>query len=263
MTSPGDSSALIHLDGPGGALRLAVVVLVVAALAAGVRRAAGLGDGRTEVWVATRAALQLGLVGLVITAVLATWALTATFVAVMVGVAATTSATRMGAAGRRRLWALLPVAGGALPVTSLLLLVGLLPLAPISLIPTAGILIGNAMTATTLAGRRSLDTLAERRGEYEAALSLGMLPRDAALLLTRGPARLALVPALDQTRTVGLVTLPGAFVGTLLGGASPLDAAALQLIVLVGILLAQSVAVTLALELVVRGRLTRAGTPAP
>ncbi|MFI6743032.1 ABC transporter permease [Nonomuraea sp. NPDC050451] len=33
------------------------------------------------------------------------------------------------------------------------------------------------------------------------------------------------MPALDQTRTVGLVTLPNAFVGMLLGGASPAVAA--------------------------------------
>jgi hypothetical protein len=31
----------------------------------------------------------------------------------------------------------------------------------------------------------------------------------------------ALVPALDQTRTTGLVTLPGAFVGALFGEAGP------------------------------------------
>ena len=28
----------------------------------------------------------------------------------------------------------------------------------------------------------------------------------------------AIIPALDQTRTVGLVTLPGAYIGVLLGG---------------------------------------------
>jgi ABC-type iron transport system FetAB permease component len=33
-------------------------------------------------------------------------------------------------------------------------------------------------------------------------------------------------PVLDQTRTVGLVRLPGAYVGVLLGGAGPLRAGA-------------------------------------
>ena len=53
----------------------------------------------------------------------------------------------------------------------------------------------------------------------------------------------ALVPALDLTRNVGLVVLPGAFVGLLLAGATPLEAGRLQLLVLVGLLCAESVAV--------------------
>src|SRR6185295_7665922 len=101
---------------------------------------------------------------------------------------------------------------------------------------------------------RSLDALRNRRGEYEAALSIGLDDRDAALLVARDDAALALVPGLDQTRTVGLVTLPGAFVGMLLGGATPLQAAAVQLVVLVGLLLAQSIAVLVTVELVARGR---------
>ena len=92
-----------------------------------------------------------------------------------------------------------------------------------------------------------------RHGGYEAALSIGLLPRDAALLVARDDAALALVPGLDQTRTVGLVTLPGAFVGMLLGGASPLQAAAVQLVVLVALLLVQSIAVYVTVELVARG----------
>jgi UDP-glucose/iron transport system permease protein len=46
-----------------------------------------------------------------------------------------------------------------------------------------------------------------------------------------------LLPTLDQTRSTGLVTLPGAFVGALFGGASPFVAAQFQLVVLAGIAL--------------------------
>jgi putative ABC transport system permease protein len=53
-----------------------------------------------------------------------------------------------------------------------------------------------------------------------------------------------MVPALDQTRTVGLVTLPGAFVGALLGGAAVQSAARFQLAVLVGLLCAESITAT-------------------
>jgi putative ABC transport system permease protein len=73
------------------------------------------------------------------------------------------------------------------------------------------------------------------------------------MLIARDDASLALVPGLDQTRTVGLVTLPGAFVGMLLGGASPLQAAAVQLVVLVALLLVQAIAVLVTVELVARG----------
>ncbi|GGW06809.1 hypothetical protein GCM10010264_29740 [Streptomyces globisporus] len=58
--------------------------------------------------------------------------------------------------------------------------------------------------------------------------------QDARLEIVRPAASDALPAGLDQTRTVGLVTLPGAFVGLLLGGASPVEAGAVQLFVLVG-----------------------------
>ena len=87
----------------------------------------------------------------------------------------------------------------------------------------------------------------------EAALALGLLRRDAVLLVARPAAATALVPPLDQTRTVGLVTLPGAFVGVLLGGGSPLEAGAAQLLVLIGLLAAEVLAVWAVTELVARG----------
>jgi putative ABC transport system permease protein len=136
-----------------------------------------------------------------------------------------------------------------------LLLSGLVPLTQVAVVPVLGILIGGAMTATTLAGRRTLDALTGRRGEVEAALSIGLETRDARILVARDDAALALMPGLDQTRTVGLVTLPGAFVGMLLGGASPLQAAAVQLLVLVALLLVQAVATVLTLELIARDQM--------
>lgn len=66
-----------------------------------------------------------------------------------------------------------------------------------------------------------------------------------------------MLPGLDQTRTVGLVTLPGAFVGMLLGGASPVEAGAVQLFVLVALMAVQVAAVATVLELVARGLLYR------
>jgi ABC-type iron transport system FetAB permease component len=71
---------------------------------------------------------------------------------------------------------------------------------------------------------RLREELTNRRGEVEAALAPGLLPRDAVLEVARPSAATALLPPLDRTRTVGLVTLPGAYVGVLLGCRSPLVA---------------------------------------
>src|SRR5262249_41634166 len=123
-----------------------------------------------------------------------------------------------------------------------------------------GIVIGNAMNATSQAGRRAMDELRTRSGEFEAALSIGLDQRAAGLEIARPTAAQALIPPLDQTRTVGLVTLPGAFIGVLLGGGSGGEAAAAQLLVLFALLAAEIVAVAVVLEFVVRG-MVRPATP--
>jgi putative ABC transport system permease protein len=88
-------------------------------------------------------------------------------------------------------------------------------------------------------------------------MSLSLMERDAAMQLVRPAARRALVPATDQTRTVGLVALPGAFVGVLIGSGSPVQAGAAQILVLIGLLAAEAIAAVVAVELVARNRISR------
>ncbi|MGH3904070.1 MAG: ABC transporter permease [Pseudonocardiaceae bacterium] len=235
----------------GPALGLALAVLAIAA--ASVTRLGMLGHSRAVLTAVARATLQLGAVSLVVAAVIASLPLTLLFLGVMTAVAGRTAGGRI-CRGPRWSWALLPVLGGTAPLLAGLVAAAVVPLRGIALIPIGGILIGGAMTATTLAGRRALDELRSRRGELDAALALGLIPRQAALLVCRERAADALIPVLDQTRSVGLVTLPGAFVGMLLGGASPVQAGAVQLLVLVGLLAVQTVAVLITIELVAAGR---------
>lgn len=246
------AATLVSIEGTGGLVRLALVVVVCASLAALINHWGRLGHGRDDISSALRACLQLGVVGLLILGVLGSWWLTAGFITLMLSVASVTAGRRLNPKGQWW-WGFVPVVLGAVPVATGLMLSGLIPRETIAMVPIVGILIGGAMTATTLAGKRALDALRTRHGEYEAALSIGLMPRDSALLVARDDAALALVPGLDQTRTVGLVTLPGAFVGMLLGGASPLQAAAVQLVVLVALLLVQAIAVLVTVELVAAG----------
>jgi putative ABC transport system permease protein len=179
--------------------------------------------------------------------------LVAAFLGLMFLVASATAASRLRC--RPRATVGVPIALGAAPAIAVVLLSGAVPPVGLAIIPIAGILIGGAMTATSLAGRRALDELRTRHGEYEAALALGLLERDAALELCRPSAVHALTPALDQTRTVGLVTLPGAFVGVLLGSGDPVMAGAAQILVLVGLLAAESIAVLMTIELIARRKI--------
>lgn len=241
----------------GPALAVAVVVLVAAAAA--VAAYFGLQVTRDVAVASARAVGQLAAVSLILAAVLASGWSAAAFVGVMLAVAAVTSARRVAGGLSRGRWTAAPIAAGALPVLAIVLATGAVPATTIAVLPVAGILIGGAMTATSLAGRRALDELRSRYGEYEAALALGFTPRTATLELCRPSGAQALTPALDQTRTVGLVTLPGAFVGVLLGGGSPLQAGAVQLLVLVGLLLAEAVAAVLTVEVIAAGRLPVGG----
>ncbi|MGW2107791.1 ABC transporter permease [Streptomyces sp. NPDC001948] len=237
-------------------ITLGVVLALLLAAAATVAALASLGRSREILLAGLRAAVQLAAVSLLIGWVVRSLPPLLGFVALMYAVAVRTAGRRI-TRNRTWWWAALPIAAGVVPVVALLLLTGLVPVRGIALIPVTGILIGGALTATVLGGRRALDELTSRRGEVEAGMALGLLDRDARLEIARPAASDALLPGLDQTRTVGLVTLPGAFVGMLLGGASPVQAGAVQLFVLVALMAVQVVAVTAVLELVARGRLHR------
>ncbi|MFV6029077.1 ABC transporter permease [Streptomyces sp. NPDC056264] len=245
---------LLHVNATFAAL-----LATLLALATGVVAVARLGRPRDTLLAGARAAVQLVAVSLAIGWVVRALPLLLCFLLLMYAVAVRTAGRRVvPAPGRAWLWTAVPIGTAVLPVVGALLLTGVVPPEGIALVPVTGILIGGALTATVLAGRRSLDELATRRGEVEAGLALGLTDREARMEVAREAASDALLPGMDQTRTVGLVTLPGAFVGMLLGGASPLHAGAAQLFVLVALLLVQAVATAVTLELVTRGRLARA-----
>ena len=84
-----------------------------------------------------------------------------------------------------------------------------------------------------------------------------MSERDSRMEIIGESAANALLPNLDSTRTVGLVTLPGAFVGVLLSTRSGTQAGAVQILVLVALLPSQTCGVAATVELVARGMVTR------
>src|SRR4051794_7702154 len=187
-----------------------------------------------------RASVQLTVVALLLRGILTVeWTVVA-FLALMAGTASWTASGRLRELWHGRRAAVLGVVSGAAVSLALVFALGLVDVEVRYVVATAGIVIGNAMSAATLTGRNFLRAARQRRDEIEGWLALGATPSEAHLETGQEAVRESLLPNLDQTRSTGLVTLPGAFVGALFGGASPAEAAEFQLVVLAGIALAMT-----------------------
>ena len=240
--------------GPALDWRLVVALVVLTALAVGAARLDRLPTSRQSLTATVRAVVQLlAVAGVLRVALEYVWS-ALLFALLMLTVATFTSA---GRAGVRRAWPWVSLAllAGQLPVFAVIFGTGSTEVTPPAVVAICGIVIGGTMTACSLLLRRAFAGMNDRFGQIEAGLALGLNRRQAIRLVIDGDRADSLIPVLDQTRTVGLVTLPGAFIGVLLGGGSPADAAAAQLIVLVGLVAAETVTVVAATRLVASGRI--------
>ncbi|UWD80693.1 ABC transporter permease [Curtobacterium flaccumfaciens] len=192
-----------------------------------------------------RGVLQLTAVSLVLTGVIRSPVLIGLALGVMFIVATCTSARRLG--DLRTM--VLPVAGamasGILVSAVVVFGSGAIALSPRYALALGGIVIGNAMSIATIAGRRFRELVDDRWDEVEGWLALGATPGRATADLVRRAVSAALVPTVDQTRTTGLVTLPGAFVGAVFGAVSPLEAGRFQIVVLAAIMATGSITAVL------------------
>jgi putative ABC transport system permease protein len=237
---------------PGWPVAIALTLLLALALVA--HRVADYGLELPSFVAAVRSLVQLAIVALLIRAVVGDLALSWLLVAVMFAMGVLTTGRRVEAL-RAWPWAAMAMACGVAPVLVIVFATGAIPWEGIAIIPVAGIIVGNAMTGHTLVGRRSFAALREEKSQYEACLSLGMLPAQAITESIHRRAPEALLPGLDQVKTTGVVTLPGAFIGVMLGGGSPIQAATAQALVLFGIMAAQTVTVAVAERLIAARRL--------
>ncbi|MET4145990.1 ABC transporter permease [Arthrobacter sp. UYCo732] len=192
-----------------------------------------------------RGAVQLAAVSFVLSGIITSPGWVALALLVMFAVAAVSATRRVGWS-----WPHLGLVGGSMAagVGATLLIIfgsGAIEFSPRYALAIGGIVIGNAMTVAVLAGRRFAETVHDHWDEVEGWLALGASPRRATLDLARRSVRSALIPATDQTKTTGLVTLPGAFVGAIFGGISPLEAGRFQIVVLAAIMAAGAVTAVL------------------
>lgn len=201
-----------------------------------------------------RAAVQLAALSLVLSTVVEEIAWVWAALAVMLAAAVLTAHRRLGAGVRLLPWLALTMVAGAGTALAVVLLTGAVTPEPQNVLAIGGIVVGNTMSIATLTGRRYRDAVVERRDQVEGWLALGASPRRSTLGIARHAVFEALVPAVDQTRTTGMVVLPGAFVGAVFAGASPLEAGRFQLVVLASVLAAGALVAVGLVEVLGRAR---------
>jgi putative ABC transport system permease protein len=207
-----------------------------------------------------RGAFQLAVISLVLGGVITSPTWVGVALLAMFTVAASTAARRIGWSWRHFALVSTAMGAGILITVSVVFATGAIGFTPRYTLAIGGIVIGNAMSIATIAGRRFTESVDDQWEQVEGWLALGATPRRATQELSRRTIYSALIPTTDMTKTTGLVTLPGAFVGAIFGGVSPLAAGQFQIIVLASIMAAGSITAVIIIWVLAPIRI-RPGTP--
>ncbi len=194
-----------------------------------------------------RSFVQLAAIGFVIQFVfgLENVGYVALLLAVMVAFGGWTSSRRAKGVPGAFVLATVAIGATATATIGLLLLLQIVPPTARYLIPLGGMVIGNSMNTASLTMTKIRDDLSEQRLKVEAALALGATSRQAVSPILKASLRSAMIPLIDSTKTVGIVFLPGAMAGMIIGGADPLEAVRLQIVVMYMLLGSVSIAAIL------------------
>jgi putative ABC transport system permease protein len=192
-----------------------------------------------------RGAAQLAVISVVLSGVITSPLWVGAALLVMFGVATTTATRRIGWSGPHLATMAVAMVAGIAVTLLIVFATGAIEFTARYALAIGGIVIGNSMSIATLAGRRLMQSVTEQWEQVEGWLALGATPRESTRFLAREAVYSALIPSTDQTKTTGLVTLPGAFVGAIFGGVDPLEAGRFQIVVLASIMAAGSITAAL------------------
>lgn len=233
----------------GQVLSTGVALLVLMVITLVTTGLAGIRIHRDALIAVVRGAVQLSAIAVVIAWIFQHPGGIAIYLPVMITVASFTAARRIGLGRMVIPQVAMAISAGAMATVLPVLASGALASDAGTVLPFTAQVIGGAMSAAAVSGGRMREDARTEWGTVEAWIALGARPGQAVAEQARRSVRWALVPSIDQTRSAGLVTLPGAFVGLLLGGASPARAAQVQILVLAGLLAAQAVSGTLTVRM--------------
>jgi len=231
MTTPIPSWAAVAVSG--------LLVLVAVAIASWQR----LGISREIVVAAVRALVQLVAIGAVLAWLFAHAGVAGAlaWVLAMTLVAANESRRRGAGIPHAYRAALIGIVVGTTSTLGVLVLGGVISTEPQVLIPIGGMVVSGSMQASSLTLTSLRRSAIDNRPAVEAALSLGLPAPQAFAREMRTAVRTALIPTVDSTRVVGLISLPGTMTGLIIAGVDPLQAIRYQIIVMYMLLAAWAV----------------------
>ncbi len=123
------------------------------------------------------------------------------------------------------------IGGGTISTLTILLLSGAIKYEPYQIIPVSGMIISNSMVALGLCYRQLGADFKNKREEIETKLSLGADILPSSIEIIRNSIKTGMLPTIDSTKTLGIVSLPGMMTGLILAGTSPVQAIKYQIMV--------------------------------
>jgi len=130
---------------------------------------------------------------------------------------------------------------------------------PRTVIPIAGMVLGNSMTGIALSLERVFADMDARSDEILAMSALGASAWEASHPSVRSALRAGLIPAINSMAAAGIVFIPGMMTGQILAGADPLEATKYQIVVMLMVAAAEIIGAVLAVLLSYRRRYTADG----
>lgn len=215
----------------------AIAAVVLALFMAYVARRQAIHLERETAIALVRGIVQIIAVGFVLIFVLSLpkpgqWWLSGLLLFVMMGAGATIAARRTKQIPGIYTVTIPAIVLGAGLLIGLMALVGVIDTDPTSLIPVGSIVIANAMNTMSLALERFRAEVATHTGQIEAGLALGAAPNVVLTPYVRATVQAAMIPSVNNLRSLGIVWIPGVMAGMILAGSNPLEAAIYQFVVI-------------------------------
>ena len=129
---------------------------------------------------------------------------------------------------------------------------------PRYLIPLAGMMIGNTMTASALSLERLRNDIRQSKNKIEAMIALGATQQQAVKSSINRSLKAGLMPNITSMLGIGLVHLPGMMTGQMIAGNVPTQAVRYQLLVIIMLSAAVAITAIITLKLSARRHFTTA-----